>query len=59
MNATGETLFGRTIYTMFFNSDSKELHEIGDSINCELAIKIVPDLLDCRMPHLHAVRVKQ
>ena len=41
MNAAGETLFGRTVYTMFFNGDSEELHKIGDSINCELTSKIV------------------
>ena len=59
MNATGETLFGRTVYALFFQDDLEVLHEFGGSINCELASKILPDLLHCRMPSLHILRVKQ
>lgn len=59
MNAADKTLFRKMVYTMFSNGDSEELHKIGGSTNCELTSKFVPDLLNCRMPPLHALRVKQ
>ena len=59
VNAVGETLLERTVYTMFFSCNSEELYEIGGGINYEVANKIVPALLDCRKPRSYALRVKQ
>ena len=50
LNAAGETLLERTVYTMFFSCDSEELYEIGGGINSEVGSKIVPGLFDCRKP---------
>ena len=59
LNAAGETLLERTVYTMYFSCDSDELHEIGSGINYEVGSKIVPALSDCRKPRSYALRVKQ
>ena len=59
LNAAGETLFGRTVYTRDFNCNSEELYEIGGGINYGVGSKIVPGLFDCRKSPLYALRIKQ
>ena len=42
LNAVGEMLFGRTVYTRVFSCNSEELCEIGGGINYGVGSEIVP-----------------
>ena len=42
LNAVGETLFGRTVYTRVFSCNSEELYGIGGDINYGVGSEIVP-----------------
>ena len=59
LTATGEMLFERTVYTMFFSCNSEELYKIDGGINYEVGSKTVLALLNCRKSPLYVLRVRQ